>query len=351
MRRGWHLIPLGLILLLLITLPVAAFTDTGLEEELRGGLGLDTGQCEPSVDYGSAWVEAATFPEVLDEPRGTTIGGEVYLAGGLYGIKDEDGVRKFTSSDDLTGFDVETERYERLARMPEPKNHIGIVSHDGKVYVVGGYGGSLEQSTATFHVYDPATDSWSRLPDLPAPRAATAVGVIGDLLVVAGGAIDTKPRSQVFAFDLRTEKWSRLPEMGSRREHVGSAVIGDRLYVLGGRTESSQAVDTVEAFDLSERRWMQLPPLPVPVGGLGAVSAGGKVIAIGGGNDAAGTVTNSVQAYDPGEEEWRQLSPMRIPRHGQAVAAAGGRIWSFAGSPCAYFNASDSTESLEFDPS
>jgi hypothetical protein len=348
--RRWYLIPLGIVLLVLIALPVAAFTNTGLERDLREKLGIETGECEPMTDLASDWTTAASLPYKLDEPRGVAIDGRVYLVGGITGLEHGPHERLLLEpSDELTRFDPRTQNFTPLTPMPQKLNHIGVVAYDHDLYVLGGYGHTLDTGTRdTFYRYDPPTDRWSRMPEMPEPRAAMAVGVAGDQLIVAGGARDNVPRSEAFAFDFKTRRWSRLPDMMSRREHVGAAVVGDRIYVLGGRAPASLAVDTAESYDVSERRWRRLPPMLTGSGGLGVVTdADGEVIAVGGGNDGAGTVTGAVQEWDPRSEDWSYLPPMRTPRHGHATAAVGDRIWVFGGSPCAYFNATDSVEELE----
>jgi hypothetical protein len=84
--------------------------------------------------------------------------------------------------------------------------------------------------------------------------------------------------------------------------------------------------------------------MPVPVGGLAAVAADGKAIAIGGGNDEAGTVSGAVQAFDPADDRWSLLSGLRTARHGHGAAVTGGGIWVFGGSDCAYLAATDEME-------
>jgi streptogramin lyase len=69
-------------------------------------------------------------------------------------------------------------------------------------------------------------------------------------------------------------------------------------------------------------------------------------VAIGGGNDEAGTVTGAVQAFDPKRGEWTRWPDLRTPRHGHGAEVADGRIWVFGGSACAYFNATERVESL-----
>jgi N-acetylneuraminic acid mutarotase len=347
--RGWHLIPLAVILVVLIGLPLAALTDTGVEHDVRKELGLSTGECEPTTNLASAWVSGPAMPFKIDEPRAVAMDGAVYIVGGITDVEEEaDGELLLEPSNELTRFDPGSGRFTELEPMPRPLNHSGVVAYDGDLYVFGGYGRSRTSDTSNgFWRYDPDLDEWSRMPDMPVPRAAMAAGVVDDQLVVAGGARDSEPYSQTYAFDFESGKWNRLPDMLSKREHVGAAVIGDKLYVLGGRAPESLAVDTAESYDVSEERWTKLPPMLVGAGGLGTVSADGKVIAVGGGNDGAATVTAAVQEFDPRTSKWSRLSDMRTPAHGHATAVLGDRIWVFGGSPCPYYNASDSVEDLD----
>ena len=353
MRPGWALLPIGLIALVLVALPVAALTETGLEKDVRGALGFDDEACAPPKNLASAWTEGPALALRRDEPRVAVIGGDAYLVGGTLEVVHSPGERLLlTPSDQLTRFNPHSGAYTELAPLPEALNHMGVVAYRGDVYALGGYGKRVDTHTGKkFFRYDPATDRWSRMPDMPEPRAAMAVGVIGNRLIVAGGARDRVPLSTAFAYDFRSHRWSRLPDMGSRREHVGDAVLGGKLYVLGGRAPQSLAVDTAERYDPVAGRWEGLPPMPVPVGGVAAVDAKGDVIAIGGGDDGRGTVSGAVQEFDPQTERWSLLSGLRIARHGQGAAFVGDRIWAFGGSDCAYYHATDSVESLSLKDS
>jgi N-acetylneuraminic acid mutarotase len=354
LMRKWHLIPLLLILLVIVGLPVAAFTDTGVEKDFRKALGISDGECEPMTNLASDWTSEPDLPSVIDEPRGVAIDGKIYLVGGIEGLQQlESGRLLLDPSDELTEYDPKTEAFKSLTPMPRRANHIGVVTYDGDLYVVGGYGRTLDHHTSrAFLRYDPDSDHWSRMPDLPVGRAAMAAGVVGHQLIVAGGALDNDPQSTTFDYDFDTGKWGRMASMGSKREHVGATVLGDDLYVLGGRETNNLASRTAEVFDAKEDRWAELPPMPVGAGGLGAVTVDNDVIAVGGGNDAAGTVTGAVQEWNPATGEWSLIANgMRTPRHGHATTAWGDKIWVFGGSPCAYYNATDSVESVKLDGS
>jgi len=346
--RGWLLLPIALVVAVLVALPAIALTESGLEKDLKEAAGFDLGECEPATNLASPWKEGPSLTFDRDEPRAATIGGKVYLAGGATGIEPvENGHPMVIASDRLTRFDPRTGLYEELAPLPKALNHIGLAAYRGDLYVLSGYGRRLDANTSKrFYRYDPQTDRWSRMPDMPAPRAAAAVGVIGDRLLVAGGAVNSVAQDDAFAFDFGTRRWSRLPEMPSRREHVGGAVAGGKLYVLGGRTPDSFATAVAERYDPRTQRWERLAPLPVPSGGLEAVAWNGRPIAVGGGDDEAGTVTGAVQELDPASGKWTRLPDLRTPRHGHGVALVGDELWVFGGSDCAYFNATDEVESL-----
>lgn len=349
--RNWMLIPIVLVVAVLVVLPLAALTESGLEKDVKRTLGVDLDECEPMTNLASPWVEREGLPFRLDEPRGVAIDEQIYTVGGITGLETlEDGSLLLEPSDTLIRFDPEREEFEELAPLPRKLNHIGVVAYDGDLYVLGGYGRTLDTGTSrAFFRYEPEADRWTRMPDMPEPKAAMAAGVIGQRLIVAGGARDNEPVATAFAYDFGTGRWSRLPAMPKSREHVGSAALDGRLYVLGGRTEDSFAVSTAERYDAKRRRWEGLLPMPVRSGGLEAVALDGRVFAVGGGNDGAGTVTGAVQEWNPDTGRWTLLAGMRTPRHGHQVTATDDTIWAIGGSPCAYFDATESVESLRVE--
>jgi hypothetical protein len=349
--RNRVFIPIAIVIAVLVVLPLAALTETGVEVGIKEALGFDPEACSAPTNLASPWTEGPSLAFDRDEPRAATIGDDAYLVGGATSLLEEvDGELLVDPSDALTRFDPRSGKYTELAPMPRPLNHVGVVAYRSDLYVLGGYGRRVASNTSKdFYRYDLVTDTWSRLPDLPQPRAAMAAGVIGDRLYVAGGARNGVPLDETYAYDFRSGRWTRLANMHSRREHVGEAVLDGKLYVLGGRAPGSLAVNAAERFDPATDGWERLAPMPVPSGGLAAIEEGGKVIAVAGGNDGAGTVTGAVQEFDPASGEWTRLPDLRTARHGHGVALLDDMIWVFGGSDCAYFNATDRVEWLHLD--
>jgi N-acetylneuraminic acid mutarotase len=354
----WRFLAAATVALVVAGAALALLTDTPAEIRLRDQLGLEH-PCLPETEDSAGWREEPSLPRAADEGRAVALDGRIYIAGGTarliaYGRPSSvPGVReevRAQSLDRMVAFDPEAGTYEALAPMPERLNHQAMAVHDGKVYVVGGSGDLLFGADARSEMfeYDPASDRWTELPEMPTDRLAPGAGVIGDKLYVAGGLSDNGRLTGVLeAFDFRTRKWERLASLPTPREHVAAAVLDDRLYVMGGRTLEADSLDVVERYDPAADRWERLAPLPQRAGSFEAAAVDGRVLTVGGDDDREGWVTGALQSYDPGADRWSELSPMRTKRHGHAAAVAGGRLYTFGGSPCARFAASDIVESFD----
>lgn len=337
----------------LVGVPVVALTETRPERAIKSRLGYGGFNCKSSKPS-AGWAEVESLPERRDEPRAAVVDGMVYLAGGIEQITDygkPSGVRgvervEVRSFDKFTRFDPRTQEYEELPELPEPLNHIGMAAYGGDVYVVGGYGNLLNGLTAKrdLYRYSPGTRRWTRLAPMPTARGAVATAVVGDRLYVIDGLALGREKAVLEAYDFGDGRWVRLAPPPTAREHVAGVALDGSLYVIGGRDRLTDSLDTVERYDPDRDRWETLAPLPLGVGGLEAVPFDGKILAIGGGDDRRRTVTGAVQQYDPGSDSWSPFSQMRSPRHGFASALVGDAIYTFGGSRCALFNPVDTVD-------
>ena len=79
-------------------------------------------------------------------------------------------------------------------------------------------------------------------------------------------------------YDPATDQWERLPDLPTQRNHLAMAAVNGRIIVAGGRTgpgAMAERVDVVEIYDPATGRWTRGAPLPAPRGGItGAVHAG-----------------------------------------------------------------------------
>jgi N-acetylneuraminic acid mutarotase len=357
----WGVPVLLLVAVAAVALGVAATTETSYETRLKARLDLPH-VCIPRVHDSPGWQKEPGLAFDWDEPRAVTIGDQIYFGGGIKAIlflknegKGEVARERvpIVSLKSFERFDPATGTYTSLASLPFALNHVGITTYRGDVYVVGGHGNRLfgGDPRGEFLRYSVKDNRWTRLPPLPVPRGALAVGVIGHKLYAAGGMTAGLPghaTSRLDIYDFDTGRWSRGPDMPTAREHVGWAVFHGDLYVVGGRDDRTDALPTVERFNPRSGNWEAVAPLVVPSGGLGAVAADGRLFAVGGGNDRESTVTNAVQRYNLATNSWSLAPHMRTGRHGFGIADADGRIYTIGGSACALFSPVKTVES--YDP-
>jgi non-specific serine/threonine protein kinase len=201
---------------------------------------------------GDRWRVLAPMPEGRTAGTALALGDTVYLAGGIGpgGLAER-----------MLVYHVEADRWTTAAGPPTAREHLGGAAFAGRIYTVGGRT-RADGNLAAFEEYDPATDRWERLPDLPTPRgglAATAV-CTGHVVAVGGEAEATFPEAEVY--DLRSGSWSALPGLPTPRHGLGVVALGTTVYTLsGGPRPGLHVAGTTEAIDLSglARPWGECP--------------------------------------------------------------------------------------------
>lgn len=134
-------------------------------------------------------------------------------------------------------------------------------------------------------------DSWLELPPMSVPRSTTrAIRLEDGTVLVPGGGVLLDPGSlepttvaAVDRFDPVTNTWAALPDLPSPRAGHGLLGLadGDVLVVGGWSEDPSVFVTEVERFDLQTSTWQPAPPLPEPLEGILAVSNGDLRIVLG----------------------------------------------------------------------
>jgi N-acetylneuraminic acid mutarotase len=156
---------------------------------------------------------------------------------------------------------------------------------------------------ADFSVYDPATDSWTILADLPAPLDHLAAAAVGGIFYVLGGRANGVLSPAVRAFDPATNTWSRKADMPTARGGVAGAALGGKIYVIGGEgnpeSGSNGVFDDNEAYDPATDTWQVLAPIPVPRHGTGAAALDGRIIVPGGATLQGFGPVDTVEAFTP----------------------------------------------------
>lgn len=176
----------------------------------------------------SSWSSLAALPVGLGAAVAESIGGDLYVAGGL------DGAR---SHAELWVMRAGSNAWAPAAAMSSARHGAASAVLDGRLFVFGGTseGGA---ALALAEVYDPHTNEWSALAPLPAPVSfATAAAAGGRAVVLAsetGAATGSSAAAPAWAYDVGADAWSVLPAGPRPRSGAAAAGRADAVYLLGG---------------------------------------------------------------------------------------------------------------------
>jgi hypothetical protein len=288
----------------------------------------------PSEGGGAAWRRLAPVPTERTEVAAAAVGRRIWVLGGYA----PDGKTVATAE----VYDTATDTWSRGPDLPVAVNHAMAATLDGVLYVAGGNDGRGPSD----QVARLDGDRWRRLAPLPRGRQAGGLVALDGRLYLVGGVVEGGLASDTQVYDPAADRWSAAPGLPTPREHLGAAATGGRVYVVGGRTGGiGSNLAAAEAFDPGSGRWSAVADLPTARGGLAATAtAGGQVVAVGG--EAAATFPEA-EALDTSSGRWRSLPPLPTPRHGLGVVAVGEVVYVLAGGPRPGLHTSSANEAID----
>ena len=193
------------------------------------------------------WIQGPEIPASRRRGSGGLVlyNDKFYLVGGNNDGHDGGYVAQFDEYDPATG------TWTVLADAPRARDHFAAVLIDDKLYAAGGRlsggtGGVFKPLIPEVDVYDFIAETWSTLPagqNIPTPRAGGSAVNFNDKLVVMGGEVfnelvygvninDALPITE--EYDPATQTWTRLPDMNHERHGFQAIVSGPGIHVLGG---------------------------------------------------------------------------------------------------------------------
>lgn len=293
---------------------------------------------------GESWASRPPLPFAVQEIYPAGHRGRIHIAGGLLG----QGGRVVGVSDRHIAYDPKTGASAKLASLPAARHHPHAVDHNGRLYLLGGFGtnpGAVNwiMSTDTL-LYDDAANSWSALAPAPEPQAEVVATSLGASIHVVGGRRpkgaanlaygDHEDVTRHLVYDPAANKWRSAAPALSARNSAAGAVIDGRWHVVGGRSVAGGPTDAHEVYDPKEDRWRKAAPMPKG-SGAGGNAAGqilGQLYVFGGEYfDNGGRVHPEVWRYDPKTDAWASAPPMPTPRHGLGAVVFGDDIWLVGG--------------------
>ena len=227
-------------------------------------------------------------------------------------------------------YDPSTETWSRVGEMSEETvrqaawqyNNPTILlerQDTGKVLAVGGLGPSAA-------VYDPSSGTWASFggpaasSESPKREWHTSALLGSGMVLYIGGSGESRRRNSVDLYEPLTGSVSRTGSMTTRRSRPTATVLADgRVLVTGGRTEAGTA--SPEIYDPLSGTWSRAGQMAAPrLLHTMTVLSDGRVLVVGGGG-------NATEIYDPSTGIWSKAADTIEDREGHtATLLEDGRV-------------------------
>lgn len=219
--------------------------------------------------------------------------GRVLVAGGLF--MDRDSGEQGRTLDSTEIWDPRTGTWSRSGRLAQGRFQASAVTlADGRVLIVGGPTSRENQPVpdVSAEIFDPRSGTWSSAGTLSAPRRGFALVALDDGgAIMAGGRdygrIPAPTMSTVERFDPTTNRWTAVADLPAAVLGASGARLADgRVLLAGGASdalfETGLSRDAV-LFDPATGSWTATAPMPTGRAGASAVTLGdGSVLLVGG---------------------------------------------------------------------
>jgi N-acetylneuraminic acid mutarotase len=126
-------------------------------------------------------------------------------------------------------YDIATNSWSMAANYPFANHTLMAAALSNYIYAGGG-----NASPTNAYRYDPNTNTWAAIADLPAGRTAAASGVYNGRWLLAGGDVNFAISNSAIAWDPATNTWNNLPNMVQARDYLAGTTAGQSFYAVAG---------------------------------------------------------------------------------------------------------------------
>lgn len=264
---------------------------------IAGGLTNDVSDAFEAYDVAAdSWETLQPLPIGLHHLGIAAYNDQIYVAGGFTDLN-------FTPDARVWTYDPEADTWTQLNDLPSPVGAHLLVVVDETLYLVGGVPGGT-----TLWAYNADDDSWkTSVAPMPTAREHLGATALEDRLIVVGGRWTAGNLQTVEAYDPVSDNWETLPDMPTPRGGFNVAAVDGRVYAAGGEEFSSGGCtfNRAEVYDPVDEAWARLPDMPTARHGLTMASVDGRWYVIGGATGAGGdtftTTSDEVEIFTPEE--------------------------------------------------
>jgi hypothetical protein len=204
--------------------------------------------------------------------------------------------------------------------------HTATVLSDGRLLVVGGQGERRAQTLASAEIYNPLSNRWTPAASMTTARHShQAIPLADGTVLVVGGKGPGSAEPHLASAEIyrpATDTWTRVPDMSVPRvEHTATLLRDGRVLVVGGASDDGddwsgmEYWSTSEIFDPAAGQWSPSGGMAVARAGHTATALGDGQVLVAGGSVRWNDVLTSAEIYDPATGQWHSRDSMSAPRY------------------------------------
>ncbi len=183
------------------------------------------------------WQQRAPLPIARSAGATAVVNDKVYVIGG-----------RPPRGNDFAVYDPASDSWTRLPDLPSQRNHLAAAAINGKIYVTGGRfdAGSRSPLTNVMEIYDPVTNTWTQGQPMPTIRSGMNGVAANGCLHVFGGEGNADAENGMFVqhevYNPATDSWTKMPDMPIPVHGVtGGGFQNGLIYLPGGAAARGNA--------------------------------------------------------------------------------------------------------------
>ncbi len=196
---------------------------------------------------GNGWkVVSSSMPVPVFAGAAFSYGGKIYVLGGFNGTGQ---AFYFPPSNKIQVFDPSTGQWSVIGTTPVPFAGANYYFNGTALLIAGGYHGYNVYGRDS-HIYFPASNSWKRLPDLPASVAYGSMAYVNGFYVIVGGLVISQGYQQPGAIlTFNGSEWTLTSQQEQYpTAYAASVQVNNTLIVLGGLTTYNLPTNKMQFF-------------------------------------------------------------------------------------------------------
>lgn len=203
--------------------------------------------------------------------------------------------------------------------MPLHLTHVAQAIVNDNMYIAGGFVGQAPGRTVSdSFVFNLPSNTWSRLPSLPQPRAGGGLVYISQLNALFFSSGILRPAGKYHGLDKADSwilflsnleaGWTPRASIYNPRNHMSAVAVASRYFFLGGQHLGKESTDnqaTMQEYDFKRDLWIFRRFMPTATGHIAASTLAfwNGIIVVGGINNGR-LLSNRIYYYDIFSDAW-----------------------------------------------